>query len=167
MLLRTLGLILASVALIGLIISLFFPPVGLGILGGVGVIGASIALASVLITVLPPLAAWIKGKFSLLTNYIVDKLYPDESSQLNNELINEPSLEQSSKTIHESTMDILGELATGNEIIGLRNNLLLDKGSSNNIVPICKKKAEFDLVVVQSKSANGNEPEQCAAALQS
>ena len=165
-LLRTLGLMLASTALIGLIISLFLPPVGLGILGVVGVIGASITLASVLITVLPPLAAWIKGKFSLITTYIMDKLYPDESPQANYEIINELSLEQPSKTIHESTMDILGELATGNEIIDLRNNLLLDKGSSNNIVPISKKRAEFDLVVVQGKSASDNELEQPVAALQ-
>ncbi|RUR13962.1 hypothetical protein [Legionella sp. km772] len=117
---KSISLILATATIVGLVVSLFFPPVGLGILAGVALVGATYLLGRVLAPVLSSFSEWLKTKW---------KPTPHESSEDSdkNDLRPEASLQDSqqqkddaimaikpSPTLilaHESTAEVMRELS--------------------------------------------------------
>jgi hypothetical protein len=93
--LKSVSLILASTAVIGLAVSLFFPPVGLGILAGVAVAGATLVLGQVLVPLFQKLGRWISNKMNPTPK--PEELKDDKEED--HALLNEHSLS------HEETLE--------------------------------------------------------------
>jgi hypothetical protein len=121
--LKSVSLILASTAVIGLAVSLFFPPVGLGILAGVAVAGATLVLGQVLAPLFQKLGRWISNKMNPTPKPEELKDDKDEDHALLNEHSLSPEetiehqknekkgLDEEDKLedapIHDSTSDVL------------------------------------------------------------
>ncbi len=98
---KSISLILATATIIGLVVSLFFPPVGLGILAGVAVTGAAYLLGRVLTPVFSSFGQWLKNKwrptpaYEPLVSEDKELLQPEEALQ------NEKQEKENAKLLEE------------------------------------------------------------------
>lgn len=128
---RSIGVILAAASIIGLVLTLFFPPLGSGILLGVSIVGGAYIFSRITAPLFNYLGHWIVDKFkSLIINDTLNQdvleedrlvnpkkdlssehdvntfqadMVPDENQVINTEPVKE-------EYIHESTADVFSRL---------------------------------------------------------
>ena len=95
---KAMAVILAAVAVIGLVVSLFFPPIGLGLLAGAGAAGLVYMVGRLMTPLFVKLGNWIYGKVSNMiasSGDSKDKDTPDLGNKLTLDKASEPVLENS------------------------------------------------------------------------
>lgn len=110
-LLRGMSLFLACASVVGLVLALFFPPVGLGILAAVALTSASMILARVFTPIVHAMAGWLTQKLSAAPHYEPLKQEPnnEQENTLTSSREEEAPLvdERRQSSSHDSTTDVL------------------------------------------------------------
>lgn len=94
---RSIGILLAALSIIGLVLALYFPPIGLGILAGVAIAGGAYVVARITFPLVKMMINWITGKFKAA-----------EVIEEEKQLFNDVRIEE--QHIHESTADVFNSL---------------------------------------------------------
>lgn len=95
---KAVGVGLAAVVVIGLVVSLFFPPIGYGILVGAGVTGLTYVIGRMMMPLFVKLGNWIYGKISnkaTSSDDSKDQDKPDLGNKLTVDKTSEPVLDNS------------------------------------------------------------------------
>lgn len=133
---RTISVILATAAIAGLIVALFFPPIGLGILTGIAITGSAIALGKLAFSA----AQWVKNKWNASPSpepsVNLDGQDLQAEATLDNNLTKESSgslLDSTAKAL--STFNIAGRTyasvaAEANEPVARQNEPVVHQGES-------------------------------------
>ena len=134
---RGMGVIIAAVALAGLVISLYFPPIGFGILAGAAVLGASYVGARL---------AWSLGQFAY------NRLFPKTIA--NKEVIIEQNQDEPEAQDEESLQDsITKELS----LLGVKPKAVNSAAFQDDLgeKPVIQSNAEIkNIRALQSKADN-------------
>jgi hypothetical protein len=94
---KTIGVGLTSLTIIGLVVTLFFPPVGLWMLAGVAIAGGAYLLGRLATPLLLSLGSWVINKFKTDVN--------SDSSVGSDQLVDEPVLDEQQSAVKNTTLE--------------------------------------------------------------
>ncbi len=136
---RSVAIFLAGVTISGLVVGVFFPPVGLGIVTGAAIVGLAYVAVRISIPLIRAIHNWIKSKSKPDAEPIAENPATQENS-LDNELM------------HESTADVFKALKKNGpsikaaEPVNQTNEQITDKLTKNTL----QKQRNKKLIVTES-----------------